>query len=94
MDKTRIRYFLIWGMVIWWTVSLAAGCGTPEPRRSTSTPEVAPVSPLPTPTSAAVLEPTSAATPTSGVTSEPQREAIRLVVLHTNDNWGETAPCG
>jgi ABC-type glycerol-3-phosphate transport system substrate-binding protein len=22
------------------------------------------------------------------------REPIELVILHTNDNWGETEPCG
>jgi hypothetical protein len=27
-------------------------------------------------------------------TSEPAPKPIELVVLHTNDNWGETEPCG
>jgi len=26
--------------------------------------------------------------------SAPAREPLDLVVLHTNDNWGETEPCG
>lgn len=25
---------------------------------------------------------------------KPPPEPIELVVLHTNDNWGETKPCG
>lgn len=93
MDKTRIRSYLIWGMVIWWTVSLVAGCGTPQSSSLLPVPGISPVSPLPTPT-LFLLEPT----PTSALTPTPkpgpQAEPIRLVVLHTNDNWGETAPCG
>jgi hypothetical protein len=27
-------------------------------------------------------------------TSNGKRDAMRLVILHTNDNWGETEPCG
>lgn len=27
-------------------------------------------------------------------TPNDRRESIELVVLHTNDNWGETEPCG
>jgi hypothetical protein len=38
------------------------------------------VSPAPSPTSTATLRPT----PSPG----------QLVLLHTNDNWGETEPCG
>lgn len=99
-----MRYYLIWGMAVWWTVSLAAACGTPEPGSSIPTLGVSSVSPLPTSTSAArvqstlasvsPLEPAPAATPTPGLTSGPQTQAIRLLVLHTNDNWGETLPCG
>jgi len=61
------------------------------------------VSPLPTP----ALEPTSSAaalsqvsplpTPATEPTSAPQIDAvaaIQLIVLHSNDNWGETEPCG
>jgi hypothetical protein len=32
--------------------------------------------------------------PTATPTTRPTPEPIRLVVLHTNDNWGETEPCG
>jgi ABC-type glycerol-3-phosphate transport system substrate-binding protein len=27
-------------------------------------------------------------------TPKDHRESMQLVVLHTNDNWGETEPCG
>jgi len=27
-------------------------------------------------------------------TPNDRRESMQLVVLHTNDNWGETEPCG
>jgi len=27
-------------------------------------------------------------------TSNDNRDAMQLVILHTNDNWGETEPCG
>jgi len=36
------------------------------------------------------LSPLSGPTPTPVPVPEP----IQLVVLHTNDNWGETEPCG
>ena len=44
---------------------------------------VSPVStPMPVPSSTPSVAPTPVAGP------------VRLVVLHTNDNWGETEPCG
>ena len=27
-------------------------------------------------------------------TTNDRLESLQLVVLHTNDNWGETEPCG
>lgn len=35
-------------------------------------------------------EPVSTVAPAAGLTPSP----LDLVVLHTNDNWGETEPCG
>ena len=32
--------------------------------------------------------------PPPELTVEPTPKPIDLVVLHTNDNWGETDPCG
>ena len=45
-----------------------------------------------------VLSATAPAVPTDTPTDTPQPTAtpapLQLVVLHTNDNWGETEPCG
>jgi hypothetical protein len=40
------------------------------------------------------LLPTKTALPIRTLTPVPTREPIQLVLLHTNDNWGETEPCG
>jgi len=39
---------------------------------------------------------TSTPQPTAGATAIPSPRVgpISLVILHTNDNWGETEPCG
>jgi len=52
-----------------------------------------PVSPLPTPEPAA--DPAGeelSISPLATATAAP--EGLPLVVLHSNDNWGETEPCG
>ncbi len=76
-------------------LNLVAGCGgaTPEadsqvsPLASTRTlARTATLSPLPAPT--ATLPPTLA--PTATLPPAP----VQLTILHTNDNWGETEPCG
>lgn len=84
---------LILGLVL-------VGCGTATPESDAQvSPEpdaqfspLAHVSPLatatPFPTETPVPQPTF--TPTPMVTPAP----LQLVVLHTNDNWGETEPCG
>lgn len=61
---------------------------------SATTPVGSSVSPLAT-GSASPL-PTASAVPTETVipSPTPTREPVQLVVLHTNDNWGETEPCG
>lgn len=48
------------------------------------------LTPPPIPTSPPTLTPL----PTLTLTPVLARDPIRLVVLHTNDNWGETEPCG
>jgi len=83
-----------------WLVSLlvlglfVAGCGEPvvtgepEPTRQTEA-QLSPLvadSPVPTPT------PLPSDTPTP--TPRPRPSPGQLVLLHTNDNWGETEPCG
>lgn len=42
----------------------------------------------------ALPEASSLPTPTTEPDPQTPREAIELIVLHTNDNWGETEPCG
>ncbi|MBN1136764.1 MAG: hypothetical protein JXM73_09260 [Anaerolineae bacterium] len=77
----------------WWIVGLLilglilAGCKTATPGAGLPTSTLAQSvlwSPLPSPT--AVPTPT----PVPTLTPAP----IQLTVLHTNDNWGETEPCG
>jgi hypothetical protein len=61
-----------------------------------------PESPLPTAgvggTAAAlptdVPTPTTAPTATTAPVPTAASSALQLVILHTNDNWGETEPCG
>jgi hypothetical protein len=79
---------------------LLAACGgeTPQPE-ARPTAEAQPTagpglqtSPLTTPGEDVGLSvlPTPTATPSSTA----GRSAIEVVLLHTNDNWGETEPCG
>ena len=71
-----------------------AGCGEPvvtgepEPARQMEA-QLSPLiadSPGPTPT----LVPSGTPTPTP----RPMPSPGQVVLLHTNDNWGETEPCG
>ena len=75
------------------SLALSVGCGAgPFPSEDgptleqdvSSLPTTLQVSPLPLKTESPV--PTPRLTPTAG--------ALQLVVLHTNDNWGATEPCG
>jgi hypothetical protein len=65
---------------------LAVGCATDTPEATSPVSPTQPV--LPVATSTAV--PTSTSVPTPTPTAEP----VQVVILHTNDNWGETEPCG
>jgi hypothetical protein len=75
-----------------------AGCGTGS--FATRQVSVLPVqtSPLPTatalpmPTALPTHPPTSAPSPTS--TPTPLPPPAQILFLSTNDNWGETEPCG
>lgn len=70
--------------VIWRILSLltlgtiVVGCGSVAPKVGLQPTQVPTTAPLPTRTPIPI----------------PTRESIELVVLHTNDNWGETEPCG
>ncbi|MEJ2212219.1 MAG: hypothetical protein P8129_24785 [Anaerolineae bacterium] len=85
---------------------LLAGCGaaTPQaqptasqaqPTASPEPPSEPPLSPLATPQGGAGVSvlPTPTTVPASAAPAGEQ-SAPDLVVLHTNDNWGETEPCG
>lgn len=61
--------------------SLLVGCGATTPDDGIEATSSAFDSPL---TQAPTTTPVPTATPTP----------LRFVVLHTNDNWGETEPCG
>jgi len=73
---------------------LLAGCGadTPEPGPQLSplaTPRGGAGGPaLPTNAALSPLETPSPALPSG------EHPGVQLVLLHTNDNWGETEPCG
>jgi hypothetical protein len=87
----------------WWVAGLLllslllAGCESATPGQGLPTSTLAESvlqSPLVPPTAAptSTLKPTSAPepTPTLALTAAP----VQLTVLHTNDDWGETEPCG
>jgi hypothetical protein len=65
---------------------IAVGCATDTPEAASPISPIQPVSPVATCTAV----PISASVPTPTPTAEP----MQMVILHTNDNWGETEPCG
>jgi len=74
-------------------IGLPAACATPEPG------ETALVSPQSQTVARSVLStptvaPTATTAPTPQPSPTPLPAPVRLVVLHTNDNWGGTEPCG
>jgi hypothetical protein len=73
---------------------LLAACGGASPEPGTQSSPLTFVSLLPTAVPVAPTAPAvdgyAAATPMPPPTSPSNQ----LVVLHTNDNWGETEPCG
>jgi hypothetical protein len=91
-SKHWIAGLLILGLIL-------AGCGaaTPEAGQPTSTlaqsalPSPAASSEVTVPPTAA---PTSTPAPTPTPATAPTPGSVQLAVLHTNDNWGETEPCG
>ena len=76
---------------------LLAGCETATPGQGLPASTVAQSvlqSPLAPPTAVPALTATPAPTPEPTVTPAPAAAPVQLTVLHTNDNWGETEPCG
>lgn len=87
----------------WWIAALLvlslllAGCETATPGAGLPPSTVAQSvlqSPLASPTVAPTLAPTLSPTLEPTPTPAPTAAPVRLTVLHTNDNWGETEPCG
>lgn len=76
------------------TSLVLAACGTPDSKDQAqeSPPATAAHRQLATDVATVVL----AATPTATAMALPTATSspLELVVLHTNDNWGETEPCG
>ena len=87
----------------WWIAGLLilslilAGCETATPVGEAPASTMAQSvlqSPLAPPTAAPTSTPEPTPTPQPTPTSAPTAVPIQLTVLHTNDNWGETEPCG
>ncbi len=72
------------------------GCGTTTPEADLQIPPPAFDSPLSTATPMPTLPSASTSTlvPTATALPSPTPSPFQLVVIHTNDNWGETEPCG
>jgi hypothetical protein len=71
-------------LILWLATGMAlASCGGAGPTAViTATPASSVAATVPAPTETSVPTPV------------PPRDAIDLIILHTNDNWGETEPCG
>jgi hypothetical protein len=87
MPNTPLRCWFV-GLLV--PILLVAGCVGMGPEADRQTSPLAQTSPSPLPTLTSRAVPTPAATATVGEIPAPSQ----LVVLHTNDNWGETEPCG
>jgi hypothetical protein len=77
-SKMILRYIVLRFVPLLALGCIVAGCGTLTPDVGLESTQVPTETPLPTRTPA----------------PSPTRKPIQLVVLHTNDNWGETEPCG
>ena len=85
MPETRVHPVLLALLAVALTL---AGCGAAA-RQTTH--QVAATTPGASATAAAAV-PAKAPTDTPEPAITPAR--LQLVILHTNDNWGETEPCG
>jgi hypothetical protein len=77
---------------------LLAGCGfaatQPLPSATVSPAGATQILPSATVSPAATAEPAAELATSPLPTAGAAREPLQLVVLHSNDNWGETEPCG
>jgi hypothetical protein len=81
----------VWGAWLLVTGLVLVGCSGPLETGATAVPS--PSAPLAAEPS---LQATVAPSPTLGPTAaaSPMVISAAWVILHTNDNWGETEPCG
>jgi len=74
--------------------AVAAATQTPEPQ-PTATPIVLPPTPTPSAPPTAKVVPTSTPTPTASPTAAALPVALtQITIIHSNDTWGYTLPCG
>lgn len=84
---------------------LLAGCGADLPESGTqlsplateqgeASVSVLPTATLPLPTDTPVPPTDTPLPPTDTPVPPTARPDVHLALLHTNDNWGETEPCG
>jgi hypothetical protein len=91
----RLRLWIVWALVF---VLAVVGCGSPTSEVDVQHSPLGQHSPLPTatppPTAASVPTTLLTTAPTPAFTPAPAPSPGQLIVLHSNDNWGETEPCG
>jgi len=88
MSSNRSKYWIAGLLVL---SLILAGCESATPGTS-QPPSTLAQSVLQSPLAPPTAVPTS--TPEPAPTLIPTPAPIQLAVLHTNDNWGETEPCG
>lgn len=89
MTSARIT---LWTAILMVLALIVAACGptaSPSGRMEIGDALTSPLSPV-----SPVFVETKAPTPTPVPVPTALPEPMQLVVLHTNDNWGETEPCG
>lgn len=97
----RLPFWRLIGLIVFLVLGIT-GCAARTPGAETLTSPLAQTvaqSVLPSPVIAPTTLP-AAATPSATPTAKPSPTPtvvladIPLVILHTNDTWGETEPCG
>ena len=74
--------------------AVAAATQTPDPQ-PTATPTVLPPTPTPSAPPTANVVPTSTLAPTASPTAVALPNALtQITIVHSNDTWGYTLPCG
>ena len=81
MSRNRYAFLTAWLLVM---AMFLGSCATASTESELQGSPLAHDSPLSSPL----------ATPTTSLAPTRVRAPLELTVLHTNDNWGETEPCG